>query len=109
MSGNYHELSDTELVRKVKEEDCDAFTELSGRYFWLIRAKAAEFEGASSPEKEEMCIRDRSWGSPAALLQTIYPWGPFGRVATSRQPRFRQSRRAMICCAVQIMASSFLR
>ena len=49
MSGNYHELSDTELVRKVKEEDRDAFTELSGRYFWLIRAKAAEFEGASSP------------------------------------------------------------
>ena len=55
MSGNYHELSDTELVRKVKEEDCDAFTELSGRYFWLIRAKAAEFEGASSPEKEDLC------------------------------------------------------
>ena len=59
MSGNYHELSDTELVRKVKEEDCDAFTELSGRYFWLIRAKASL--KALLPLKKKICARKAFW------------------------------------------------
>lgn len=61
MSQDYHELSDTELAGKVKAADCDAFTELSGRYLELIRGKAAQFTGGSLPEKEDL-LQEGVWG-----------------------------------------------
>lgn len=55
MPGDYGSFSDAELVRMVREDDPDAYAELSARYLWLIRAKARLFEGAAAPEKEDLC------------------------------------------------------
>lgn len=54
MSRNYGALGDAELIAKTKENDCEAFAELSVRYFWLIRSKARLFSGTSAPEKEDL-------------------------------------------------------
>lgn len=54
MSGDYQAFSDAELARLVRENDPDAFSELSTRYFWLIRSKARLFQGPSFPEEEDL-------------------------------------------------------
>ncbi len=54
MTGDYQAVSDAELTRRVRENDPDAFSELSARYLWLIRAKARSFQGPSFPEEEDL-------------------------------------------------------
>lgn len=54
MSGDYQAYSDGELTRLVRENDPDAFGELSSRYLWLIRSRAASFCGPSAPEQEDL-------------------------------------------------------
>lgn len=51
---DYQAVSDQELVRLVRENDSDAFAELSSRYLWLVRAKAGLFQGPSAPEQEDL-------------------------------------------------------
>lgn len=67
MSQDYESVSDTELIVRAKENDCAAFGELSGRYFWLIRSKARMFEGSSAPEKEDL-FPEGLWGLYVAAI-----------------------------------------
>ncbi len=55
MSRNYQDLSDGQLIDKIKGENYDAFAELGARYLWLIRIKAAQFEREASLEREDLC------------------------------------------------------
>lgn len=50
----YSACNDAELCRLIREGSPDAFAELSSRYLWLIRAKAAQFAGPSAPEQEDL-------------------------------------------------------
>lgn len=54
MSRNYEQMSDLELIKKVRSGNFDAFSELGERYDWLIRQKAELFSGISVPEKEDL-------------------------------------------------------
>lgn len=45
---------DLELIRLVREGNPDAFSELSARYLWLLRSKAAQFSGPSAPERDDL-------------------------------------------------------
>ena len=54
MSGDFEEWSSAQLVRRVRQGDADAFTALSARYLWLVRAKAHRFAGAQAPEVEDL-------------------------------------------------------
>lgn len=51
---DYSGYSDARLIALVRENAPGAFAELSSRYLWLIRAKAAQFEGPSAPEREDL-------------------------------------------------------
>lgn len=54
MAEHYSAYSDGELIRLVQAGESDAFAELSSRYLWLIRLKAAQFQGAAAPEPEDL-------------------------------------------------------
>ena len=54
MSGDFEEWSSAQLVRRVRQGDADAFTALSARYLWLVRAKAHRFAGTQAPEVEDL-------------------------------------------------------
>lgn len=54
MPEDYCGCSDEQLVKMIKENATDAFAALSARYLWLIRAKAAQFEGVAAPEREDL-------------------------------------------------------
>lgn len=54
MSRDYSTYSDTQLIRLVQKNEAYAFAELSSRYLWLIRSKAAQFEGPAAPEREDL-------------------------------------------------------
>lgn len=54
MSGDYQQIGDQELAGMVRENRPDAFAELSSRYLWLIRSKAALFRGPAVPEREDL-------------------------------------------------------
>ena len=55
MPGDYESFSDAGLVQAIREDAPEAFAALSARYLRLIWAKARLFEGASVPEKEDLC------------------------------------------------------
>lgn len=54
MSEDYRTYSDAQLARLVRANASDAFAALSSRYLWLIRSKAAQFEGPSAPERDDL-------------------------------------------------------
>lgn len=54
MAEDYSVYGDNELAALVRENRPDAFGELSARYLWLIRVRAAEFQGADAPEREDL-------------------------------------------------------
>lgn len=54
MAEEYSAYSDKELIQLVQAGRPDAFAELSSRYLWLIRSKAAQFQGAAAPEPEDL-------------------------------------------------------
>lgn len=54
MSGNYRKLDDAELIKKIQQGCSEVFGELSIRYLWLIRAKAAPFVGSAVPDSEDL-------------------------------------------------------
>lgn len=54
MPEDFLNYSDEQLIQMTKENNSDAFAALSTRYLWLIKAKAAQFEGAVAPEREDL-------------------------------------------------------
>lgn len=67
MSEDYKSFNDEQLVQLVKDNKPDAFAALSERYLWLMRAKAADFEGPAAPEREDL-IQEGFMGLYAAAV-----------------------------------------
>ena len=67
MSGDFEEWSSAQLARRVRQGDADAFTALSARYLWLVRAKAHRFSGAHAPEVEDL-TQEGLWGLYTAAV-----------------------------------------
>lgn len=67
MSGDFEEWSSAQLARRVRQGDTDAFTALSARYLWLVRAKAHRFSGAHAPEVEDL-TQEGLWGLYTAAV-----------------------------------------
>lgn len=54
MSGGRKLESSPQLLAQVRQNNPDAFRELSQKYVWLVREKARLFEGPSAPEREDL-------------------------------------------------------
>lgn len=54
MDENFTTFTDSKLAECVRAGEPDAFVELSARYQWLVRSKAAQFAGPAAPEKEDL-------------------------------------------------------
>ncbi len=67
MSGDFEEWSSAQLARRVRQGDADAFTALSARYLWLVRAKAHRFSGTHAPEVEDL-TQEGLWGLYTAAV-----------------------------------------
>lgn len=55
MSGIYNGLTDNDLVRRIQDQEFDAFAELAVRYQKTIKAKADLFRKFTAPEKDDLC------------------------------------------------------
>lgn len=54
MAPEYKALKDEELALLARSKDHEAFAELTARYLGLIRGKAAQFQGAALPERDDL-------------------------------------------------------